>query len=78
MKLRGGPKMKKINLLLLSLLILTPLLFAVQNRAKVDFNRFFLDRTMRIDYYHLGDNQQEVIALDKFTIRDSGPGLLKL
>lgn len=62
--------MKKINLLLLSLLILTPLLFALENQTEVDFNRFFFDRTMRIDYYHLGDNQQEVIALDK--IYDQG------
>jgi hypothetical protein len=31
----------------------------------VDFDTYFLDETMRIDYYHLGDKNKEFITLDK-------------
>jgi len=68
---------KKTITLVLLLLAFTPFLVGAGNQAKVDFNRFFLDRTMRIDYYHLGDNQQEVIALDKIYDQASGPVRLK-
>ncbi len=29
------------------------------------FNDFFIDKTMRIDYYHTGDNKSEMITLDQ-------------
>lgn len=33
-------------------------------RDKVDFDRYFLDRTLRIDYYHAGDKTNEWVTLD--------------
>jgi len=30
-----------------------------------DFNRYFVDRTMRVDYYHTGDATTELISLDR-------------
>ena len=29
------------------------------------FNKFFIDETMRIDYYHIGDASDEFITLDQ-------------
>jgi hypothetical protein len=34
-------------------------------RGPVDYDRFFLDKTMRIDYYHVGDAKEEFITLDR-------------
>lgn len=37
----------------------------VINQGNVDFNTFFLNKTMRVDYYHTGNNEQEMFAVDK-------------
>ncbi|MDD8020067.1 MAG: M64 family metallopeptidase [Acidobacteriota bacterium] len=69
--------MKKIIISVLLLLIFTPFFLVAENQEKVNFNQFFFDRTMRIDYYHLGDNQQEIIALDKIYDQGSWAGPVK-
>jgi hypothetical protein len=33
-------------------------------QATEDFDRYFIDKTMRIDYFHVGDAKEEVITLD--------------
>lgn len=30
-----------------------------------DFDRYFIDKTLRVDYYHTGDSQKELITLDR-------------
>jgi hypothetical protein len=34
-------------------------------RSPADYDRFFLDRTMRVDYYHIGNAKEEFITLDR-------------
>jgi hypothetical protein len=31
----------------------------------VEFNRYFLDRTMRVDVYHTGDAKEEMVTVDR-------------
>mgnify|MGYP005841934193 CR=1 FL=1 len=38
------------------------ILFAQQS---INFNEFFINATMRIDYYHIGDAKEEFITIDK-------------
>lgn len=33
--------------------------------AQVDFDKYFIDRTMRVDYYHTGDRDTDIIAIDQ-------------
>ncbi len=33
--------------------------------SKVNYNQYFINGTMRIDYYHIGNSSSEVITLDK-------------
>jgi hypothetical protein len=42
-------------------LLLIPLLVKTQT---VNFNDFFDDKTIRIDYYHIGDSSTEIITID--------------
>ena len=53
--------MKKIILILFVFLI--PCLLLSQN--SIQFNDYFLDKTMRIDYYHIGDAKEEIITIDQ-------------
>lgn len=34
-------------------------------QAQPDFNKFFTDQTMRIDYFHIGSMNEELISMDK-------------
>ncbi len=34
-------------------------------QAPEDFDRYFTDKTMRIDYFHIGDAKEEVVTLDQ-------------
>jgi len=43
----------------------------------VDFDRYFLDRTMRIDYVHVGDAKEEFITLDRVLEQGAWAGSLK-
>lgn len=51
--------MKKILFLLLGTLIM--ITSTMQGKQ---FNHYFLDETMRIDYFHIGDDSTEIITLD--------------
>ncbi len=33
--------------------------------AQVNFSNYFMDKTMRIDYFHIGDAKDEIITVDK-------------
>lgn len=55
--------MKRIFYALITLLILLPSLGKAQEDP--DFDQYFTDHTMRIDFYHTGNADSEYIALDK-------------
>lgn len=38
---------------------------AVTNKGDVDFNNWFQDKTMRLDFYHTGTAKEEVFAVEK-------------
>jgi hypothetical protein len=44
---------------------LTVLSLAATDRKPVEFERFFADKTMRVDYYHTGDASHEVLSLER-------------
>jgi len=35
------------------------------SNAQIDFNNYFINKTMRIDYFHIGDAKDEIITIDK-------------
>lgn len=37
----------------------------VYAQAPEDFDRYFIDKTMRIDYFHIGDAKEEIATLDQ-------------
>jgi hypothetical protein len=47
----------------LFILIILSILILPQNNPK--FDDYFLDETFRIDYYHIGDSEGEIITIDK-------------
>lgn len=63
---------RKLCVVLLLTLLLDPaVLFAQQ---KEFFRRFFLDETMRVDYYHTGTKGQGTISLDRVYKEGKWPG----
>lgn len=48
---------------ILSFIILLPTF--IYSQQPVNFGDYFLDRTMRIDYYHIGNAEEEIITIDK-------------
>jgi hypothetical protein len=36
-----------------------------QTKSQEEFDRHFVDKTMRIDYFHIGDAQEEMVTLDQ-------------
>ncbi len=54
--------MKKIILLLIAVMSFNLNIIA-QNFET--FNKYFIDKTMRIDYYHIGDADTELITVDQ-------------
>jgi len=48
------------NLILFFICILTSLL-----NAQINFDDYFLDKSLRIDYYHFGDSQNDYYAIDE-------------
>jgi IgA Peptidase M64/Peptidase M64 N-terminus len=63
------------HLVLISLLFsLAPMLVKAQT---VNFDNYFIDKTMRIDYYHIGDSKSEIITLDKIYKYGTWGGSLK-
>lgn len=49
--------------LYLALILLIPWVLLAQ--APVNFDEHFVDKTMRIDYFHIGDSKEEWITLDQ-------------
>lgn len=49
--------------LLLFSFILFPMLLSAQSSP--EFDEFFIDKTMRIDYFHIGDAKNEIITIDR-------------
>jgi hypothetical protein len=56
-----------MKIIILLLVCLLPLQLKAQN--EVDFNRFFTDQTLRIDYYHSGNANDEYITLDHLYVQ---------
>lgn len=61
----------KNNKLLLLLVLIPVLLFS---RQKVDFDKYFEDETLRLDYYHTGNDTSEIITLDHIYRYDTWAG----
>ena len=38
------------------------------------FDRYFLDQTLRLDYYHIGDFQEEIVTLDRALVQGAWAG----
>src|ERR1017187_6681042 len=63
------------HLVLISLFIsMAAMLIKAQT---VNFDNYFIDKTMRIDYYHIGDSKSEMITLDKIYKYGTWGGSLK-
>lgn len=54
--------MKRFSLCLFSVLILSGWLIS---QTPGSFDDFFIDKTMRIDYFHIGDAKEEMVTLDQ-------------
>jgi hypothetical protein len=54
--------MKKIGVILFTISLLTS---PITSQDFETFNKYFVDETMRIDYYHIGNTQEEFITLDQ-------------
>jgi len=46
-------------------------------QPQVEFDKYFVDKTMRIDYFHSGDAQEELITLDRVYDQGIWAGSLK-
>ncbi len=46
------------------LLFIVLFAFPVQGQTTIHFDDFFLDKTMRMDYFHTGNAEREIISLD--------------
>ena len=57
--------MKKYLFFLILVLMAVAIIYSLQSRPGVNFEDYFLDRTMRVDYYHTGDSREEVVSLDR-------------
>lgn len=49
--------------LLSFLFLFLPLLVSAQEEVK--FNNYFIDKTMRVDYFHIGNSSEEMVTIDK-------------
>jgi hypothetical protein len=54
--------MKKTHIAISLILLLSGILFA---QEKPVFEDYFVDRTMRVDYFHIGDAKDEIITIDR-------------
>lgn len=57
-----------------SVFILTVLLSAQLSASSQTYQRFFADKTMRVDYYHTGTKGQETFSLDEVIEEGAWPG----
>ncbi|KAF0150131.1 MAG: IgA Peptidase M64 superfamily [Ignavibacteria bacterium] len=52
-------------------------LFAVTRAQVINFDQYFLDQTMRIDYFHIGDSSSEIVTIDHIYQYGTWAGSLK-
>jgi hypothetical protein len=64
----------KYLIIILLLIVLVPMAVKPQTAT---FDNYFIDKTMRIDYYHIGDSKSEIITLDKIYQYGTWGGSLK-
>lgn len=62
----------KLTTLLFILLSIT-----IMNAQQISFNNYFEDRTMRIDYFHIGDAASEIVTIDNIYKYGTWAGSLK-
>jgi hypothetical protein len=46
-------------------------------KADPDFDTYFVDQTMRIDYFHIGNLQEEIVTLDRALVQGTWAGSMK-
>ncbi len=56
---------KHLALVLIGLVMASAAALAAPAQSGPDFDRFFVDKTLRVDYYHTGNSQKELITLDR-------------
>lgn len=66
--------MKKFGV---SIILLCVMVFPSCSQAQGKFDRYFVDRTMRIDYFHVGDAEEEIATLDNVYEQGIWAGSLK-
>lgn len=54
--------MKKSRIIIMMILVFSALVFA---ESSVKFTDFFINETMRIDYFHVGDKNEEYVTIDR-------------
>ncbi len=57
-------------------LLLSAMSFSLLAQSPINFNDYFLDKSLRIEYYQTGDAKEEVISLDQLHQEDIWPGSL--
>ncbi len=60
--LKGINSMKKSIIFLFLLFLLTPHIF-----SQISFKKYFQDKTLRVDYYHSGNDEDDFLTFDKFS-----------
>jgi hypothetical protein len=66
-----GPAMKNLLIAFLALPLLTSCASA---GAGEDFGKFFTDKTLRVDYYHIGDAGSEIVTVDQVFVYGTWAG----
>ncbi len=49
----------------------------IYSQESINFNDYFIDKTMRIDYYHTGNAEEEIITIDKIYMTEVWAGSKK-
>ena len=57
---------------------LNPLVIEVVNNGNVNFGQYFLDKTMRVDYFHTGNSNEELFSVDKVLTDGEWGGSIKI
>ena len=50
---------------LISFISVFLLVMSASAESSPDFDQFFINKTMRIDYFHIGDSKSEIVTLDQ-------------
>ncbi|MGB9764965.1 MAG: M64 family metallopeptidase [Candidatus Saccharicenans sp.] len=66
---------QKVVFFAISVMMTVAVAFPAQDQ--ISFDRYFLNKTMRVDYYHTGNSQEEIISLDKICQQGIWSGSIK-